>query len=151
MSANANFENKIAEHVSHGAKEDIAVSARPGVILSEPRNNRVTSSVVTQLDRWIARQMVEVVGNPPIVLILWDGVAVTPPVTNPIATIRYYNRSAMIKTILNPELYFGDLYSTGQATVEGDLVRFSEIIYSNLEDGASHNLAGTPTHCQLSR
>jgi cyclopropane-fatty-acyl-phospholipid synthase len=36
---------------------------------------------------------------------------------------------------LNPELYFGDLYSTGQATVEGDLVRFSEIIYSNLEDG----------------
>ncbi|MDH3631369.1 MAG: cyclopropane-fatty-acyl-phospholipid synthase family protein [Gammaproteobacteria bacterium] len=135
MSANANFENEIAEHASHGAKEDIAVSARPGVILSEPRNTRVTPSVVTQLDRWIARQMLEVVGNPPIVLILWDGVAVTPPVTNPIATIRYYNRSAMIKTILNPELYFGDLYSTGQATVEGDLVRFSEIIYSNLEDG----------------
>ena len=135
MSANANFENEIAEHASHGAKEDIAVSARPGMILSEPRNTRVTPSVVTQLDRWIARQMLEVVGNPPIVLILWDGVAVTPPVTNPIATIRYYNRSAMIKTILNPELYFGDLYSTGQATVEGDLVRFSEIIYSNLEDG----------------
>lgn len=135
MSANANFENEIAEHASHGAKEDIAVSARPGVILSEPRNTRVTSSVVTQLDRWIARQMLGVVGDPPVVLILWDGVAVTPPVRNPIATIRYNNRSAMIKTILNPELYFGDLYSTGQATVEGDLVRFSEIIYSNLEDG----------------
>jgi cyclopropane-fatty-acyl-phospholipid synthase len=135
MSANANFENEIAEHASHGAKENIAVSARPGVILSEPRNTRVTRSVVTQLDRWIARQMLGVVGDPPIVLILWDGVAVTPPVRNPIATIRYNNRSAMIKTILNPELYFGDLYSSGQATIEGDLVRFSEIIYTNLEEG----------------
>jgi len=135
MSANANFENEIAEHESHGARDDVAVSARPGLVLSEPRNTRVTRSVVTPLDRWIAGQMLEMVGNPPIVLILWDGVAVTPPVTNPIVTIRYNNRSAMIKTILNPELYFGDLYSTGQATVEGDLVRFSEIIYSKLEDG----------------
>ena len=135
MSANANFENEIAEHESHGAIEDVAVSARPGLILAEPRNTRVTHSVVTQLDRWIARQMLEAVGNPPIVLKLWDGVAVTPLVTNPVVTIQYNNRSAMVKTIMNPELYFGDLYSTGQATVEGDLVRLSEIIYSNLEEG----------------
>lgn len=114
MSANANFENEIAEHESHGSKEDVAVSAMPGSTLSEPGNTRVTRSVVTSLDRWIARQMLEAVGNPPVVLILWDGVAVTPPITNPVATIRYNNRSAMIKTILNPELYFGDLYSTGR-------------------------------------
>jgi len=135
MSANANFENEIAEHESHGAKEGVAVSATTGRTLSETRNTRVTRSVVTSLDRWIARQMLDAVGNPPVVLILWDGVAVSPPVKNPIVTIRYNNRSAMIKTILNPELYFGDLYSTGQATVEGDLVGFSEIIYSNLEEG----------------
>lgn len=135
MSANANFENEIAEHESHGAIEDVAISARPGLVLADPRNTRVTHSVVTQLDRWIARQMLEAVGNPPILLKLWDGVAVTPPVTNPVVTIQYNNRSAMVKTIMNPELYFGDLYSTGQATVEGDLVRLSEIIYSNLEEG----------------
>jgi cyclopropane-fatty-acyl-phospholipid synthase len=135
MSAYVNFENEIAEHESHGAKEDIAVSAQPGVILSEPRNSRVAQSVVTGLDRWIARQMLDGVGNPPIVLKLWDGVAVTPPVKNPVASLQYNNRSAMIKTILNPELYFGDLYSSGQATLEGDLVRFMEIIFTNLEEG----------------
>jgi cyclopropane-fatty-acyl-phospholipid synthase len=135
MSANVNFENEIAEHESHGAKEGIAVSAQPGLILPEPRNSRVAQSVVTGLDRWIARQMLEAVGNPPIVLKLWDGVVVTPLVTNPVVTIQYNNRSAMVKTIMNPELYFGDLYSTGQATVEGDLVRLSEIIYTNLEEG----------------
>jgi cyclopropane-fatty-acyl-phospholipid synthase len=135
MSANANFENEIAEHESHGARDDVAIPARPRVVPAAPRNNRVTRSVVTQLDRWIARQMLEGVGNPPVVLKLWDGIAVTPPIENPVVTIRYNNRSAMVKTIMNPELYFGDLYSTGQATVEGDLVRLSEIIYSNLEDG----------------
>ncbi len=135
MSANVNFENKIAEHESHGAKEDIAVSAQPGIILSEPRSTRVARSVVTGLDRWIARKMLEVVGNPPVVLKLWDGLAVSPPVNNPVAALQYINRSAMLKTIINPELYFGDLYSSGQARFEGDLVKFMEIIYSNLEEG----------------
>jgi len=135
MSANVNFEKEIADHESHGAKEDVAVSAQSGVILSEQRNTPVARSVVTGLDRWIALQMLDVVGNPPIVLKLWDGIPVTPPVKNPVACLQYNNRSAMIKTILNPELYFGDLYSSGQATLEGDLVRFSEIIYTNLEEG----------------
>ncbi len=135
MSANVNFEKKITNHELHGAKEDVAVSAQPGIILSEPRNTRVARSVVTELDRWIAKKMLEVVGNPPIVLKLWDEVAVTPPVKYPVATLQYNNRSAMLKTIMNPELYFGDLYSSGQATLEGDLVRFMEIIYHNLETG----------------
>ena len=39
-----------------------------------------SGSRVTALDRWLARKMLEVVHNPPIVLRLWDGKPVTPPV-----------------------------------------------------------------------
>jgi cyclopropane-fatty-acyl-phospholipid synthase len=91
-------------------------------------------SGVTALDRWLARKMLDVVSNPPIELRLWDGQAVTPPIDNPIARLEYHDRGAMFKTIINPELYFGDLYSTGRVRVSGDLVRFSELIYSNLHD-----------------
>jgi cyclopropane-fatty-acyl-phospholipid synthase len=38
----------------------------------------------------------------------------------------------MWKTIINPELHWGDLYCNGQLEFEGDLVAFLEIIYSNL-------------------
>ena len=75
--------------------------------------------------------------RPPValdILRLWDGQAVTPPIDEPIARLQYKNRSAMIKTIINPELYFGDLYSSGQVSIRGDLVRFTEIIYTNLEE-----------------
>jgi cyclopropane-fatty-acyl-phospholipid synthase len=40
----------------------------------------------------------------------------------------------MFKTIVNPELYFGDLYTSGQVSIAGDLVRFMEIIYTNLKN-----------------
>ncbi|MDH3379278.1 MAG: hypothetical protein OEQ39_20320, partial [Gammaproteobacteria bacterium] len=39
----------------------------------------------------------------------------------------------MLKTIINPELYFGALYACGQVSFSGDLVRFMEMIYTNLE------------------
>jgi len=94
----------------------------------------VRASRVTALDRWMARKMLEVVHNPPIVLRLWDGQPVTPPLDDPIAVLQYRDRGAMLKTIVNPELYFGDLYSAGRVSLSGDLVRFSELIYSNLQD-----------------
>ena len=88
---------------------------------------------VTLLDRWIARKMLAVAGNPPVVLKLWDGAEVsTQP--QPIVRLQYHNRSAMFKTIVNPELYFGDLYTSGQVSIAGDLIGFTDIIYRNLND-----------------
>ena len=89
--------------------------------------------IVTPLDRWIARKMMAVVGDPPVVLRLWDGGEVTQPQAQPVARLQYHSRQAMFKTIINPELYFGDLYASGQVSIGGDLVKFMEIIYNNLE------------------
>jgi len=95
---------------------------------------------VTAMDRWIALKMMEVVGNPPVVLKLWDGVEISPPCDDPIAVITYCDRNAMFKTIINPELHWGDIYCTGQLEFEGDLAGFMHIIYSNLRKKGKGNL-----------
>ena len=134
MSANLEFDGQIAAHKSFKNKPESDFSRNPGFFAGDQGDFAVSPLRVTGLDRWIAKKMMDVVGNPPIELRLWDGKPVTPPIDNPVATLQYNNRGAMLKTIINPELYFGDLYSSGQASFRGDLVRFSEIVYSNLEE-----------------
>ena len=130
MGANLNFENDV---------EAVESPENTGQYSSELNRETLPTassgaSRVTPLDRWLARKMLAVVHNPPIVLRLWDGKTITPPVDEPLASLQYHDRGAMLKTIINPELYFGDLYSTGRVSLSGDLARFSELIYANLQD-----------------
>jgi len=87
---------------------------------------------VTWLDRWLTRKMIEVVGNPPVRISLWDGVEVTPYCENPVAVLVYYDRGALLKTIVDPELYWGDLYCTGRVGFDGDMAEFMEAIYNGI-------------------
>ena len=89
-------------------------------------------SSVTWLDRWLVKKMVEVVGNPPVRISLWDGREVTPPCDNPVAVMVYCDRGALLKTIIDPELHWGDLYCSGRVEFEGDMVEFMEVIYRGL-------------------
>ena len=112
---------------------DSSVNETTDVItLTKRSKSPLFHSRVTRFDRWLARTMLDVVGNPECTLRLWDGKDVTPPVDDPVAVILYGNRLAMWKTILNPELHWGDIYCNGQLEFDGDMARFLEIIYSNL-------------------
>ncbi|RLA08506.1 MAG: cyclopropane-fatty-acyl-phospholipid synthase [Gammaproteobacteria bacterium] len=95
---------------------------------------------VTWIDRWLTRKMVDVVGNPPVRIYLWDNIEATPPVDKPMAILQYNNRSALLKTIANPELYWGDLYSSGQVDFEGDLAEFMAAIYNGISGKGKGNL-----------
>ena len=95
------------------------------------RRPRLFSEHVTFVDRWFARKMMQVVGDPQVSLTLWDGIEVTEQINEPIAKLYYRDRSALFKTILNDELYWGDLYSNGQVEVEGNLTNFVETIYQS--------------------
>ena len=125
MGANIDFDDEIGVREKRENRQQGTIS---GVETAGASGSRVTA-----LDRWVARKMLELVANPPIELRLWDGRPVTSK-RNPVAVLQYLDRAAMLKTILNPELYFGDLYSCGRIRFSGDLVRFSEIIYTNLQD-----------------
>jgi cyclopropane-fatty-acyl-phospholipid synthase len=107
-----------------------------------PQHKRspVFHSKVTWLDRWLVKKMVDVVGNPPVRISLWDGVEVTPPCQNPFAVMVYCDRGALIKTILNPELNWGDLYCSGRVEFEGDMAKFMEVIYLGIRGKGKPNL-----------
>ena len=88
---------------------------------------------VTWLDRWLVRKMLDVVGNPPVRISLWDGIEITPPCENPVAVMVYCDRGALFKTILDPELHWGDLYCSGRVEFEGDMAEFMLAIYLGID------------------
>lgn len=84
---------------------------------------------VTWLDRWLTVKMLKVVGNPPIRISLWDGAEVSPPCENPVADLVYCDRGALFKTIVDPELHWGDLYCSGRVEFKGDMAKFMQAVY----------------------
>lgn len=139
MSVNLNFGKEVTDLDSLEDQKGVYLTS--GATLNEQKTSHASTPRpgVTPLDRWIARQMMAVVGNPSVVLSLWDGIAVTTSISHPVARLQYHSRAAMLKTIINPELYWGELYSNGQVSLEGDLVKFMEIIYSNLRESRGVN------------
>ena len=131
MSANMKYDKVVvSDRVDEGCDP-----MPPAMDLSDTSASVASSGQrVTQLDRWIARKMLAVVGNPPLALKLWDGVEVSAPQQNPVFRLQYHNRSAMLKTIVNPELYFGDLYTSGEVSIAGDLIGFTDAVYRSLKD-----------------
>lgn len=111
----------------------LTASSVPGAAVPTARSKSpMFHSRVTRFDRWLARTMFELVGRPRATLRLWDGQDVTPPVDDPLAVILYGNRLAMWRTILNPELNWGDLYCNGQLEFDGDLPTFLELVYRHI-------------------
>ena len=101
----------------------------PSSLKAHHKKAPVVHSEVTRLDRWLVMKMVDVVGNPPVRISLWDGIEVTPYCENPVAVMVYCDRGALFKTILDPELHWGDLYCAGRVIFEGDMARFMQAIY----------------------
>ncbi|MCG6939575.1 MAG: cyclopropane-fatty-acyl-phospholipid synthase family protein [Gammaproteobacteria bacterium] len=87
---------------------------------------------VSLLDRWLVRKMLDVVGNPPVRISLWDGKEVTPHCKNPVAVMVYRTRGSLLKTIIDPELYWGDLYCAGDVEFTGDMAEFLAVIYRGI-------------------
>lgn len=106
-----------------GTKNKLGVVAKPS---SRPKR-------VNAMDRWVLRQMSSVVGDPPFTLSLWDGVEHRYQTARPaVAHLKIRDRGALYWLLLDPELHFGDLYSTGRLEVEGDLLKFLEVAYQSI-------------------
>ena len=92
---------------------------------------------VLGLDRWLVNKMLAYTGNPPVSICLWDGREVN-ACQEAVAKLTIHDRAALLKLVVDPELHFGDLYSSGRLEASGDLVKFLEAVYSSLRqtDGA---------------
>ncbi len=86
-----------------------------------------------RFDRALCRTLLRAAGSPPIAIRLWDGETISPAQKAPVATLVLADRGALYRLIRNPDLHFGDLYSTGRIEVEGDLVAMLEAVYRGVE------------------
>jgi len=92
-----------------------------------PQHGRVSG-----LERRLLGYMFDAIGNPPVEVVLWNGERCSFSRAPAVACMHVHDRSALLRLILDPELYFGDAYTSGNIEVEGDLVRFIESIYRSM-------------------
>jgi cyclopropane-fatty-acyl-phospholipid synthase len=79
------------------------------------------------LDRWLLTRLHASVGSPAIEIAVRGGASISP--AGAVARLSFANRAALLAVLADPALRFGDAYSAGDATVEGDLVGFLETVY----------------------
>lgn len=84
---------------------------------------------VSALDRWMARKLLDLLGQPPLAFVLWNGEEISPSGAVPTVRVRMHDSEVLHQLLMNPALHFGDLYSTGRIDIEGDLIDFLEIAY----------------------
>jgi cyclopropane-fatty-acyl-phospholipid synthase len=89
----------------------------------------VATAPATATDRWLARKMLKVLGNPPVTVVLWSGEEIIASQDAPVARVRFRDRGALFRLLVNPDLHFGDLYSIGRIEVDGNLVEVLEVTY----------------------
>ncbi len=91
-------------------------------------------------DKWLVIRLLQMGGNPPICIVLWDGQEVFNTSEKPSKRIFLRDRGALYKLITNPDLQFGELYSAGRLEVEGDLAELTEIIQRTIPDYGQRSL-----------
>ncbi|MEJ2440402.1 MAG: cyclopropane-fatty-acyl-phospholipid synthase [Gammaproteobacteria bacterium] len=97
-----------------------------------PREQRMRSSgPVTAMDRWLARKILELAGDPPINVQLWDDSEVSTH-DSVLHKLVITDRQALWQLVYDPEFNFGELYSSSRVSLEGDLVTFLEAAYQGM-------------------
>jgi cyclopropane-fatty-acyl-phospholipid synthase len=90
-------------------------------------------SVSIPIDAWLVKRLLDAVGNPPICIQLATGQEVLAQgTTQPQVTLRLRDRSALYALLHKPTRTFGELYSQGRLTVDGDLARALDVIYGSI-------------------
>ncbi|MEJ2140838.1 MAG: cyclopropane-fatty-acyl-phospholipid synthase [Gammaproteobacteria bacterium] len=100
----------------------------------------MVSGKAGSLDRWLVKTMLEFAGNPPLSVRIWDGSIIEINSEQHKSLLTINDRAAMIKLILEPELFFGDLYSSGRIEYDGDLVKLCESIYTSIDEPRENHL-----------
>jgi cyclopropane-fatty-acyl-phospholipid synthase len=74
--------------------------------------------------RWL-----RAIGYPPVQIVLWNGQEISGDEMNPSARLLIPDPGALLKLVIDPALYFGELYTAGRIEVQGRLLDFLEVVY----------------------
>ncbi|PYT48172.1 MAG: cyclopropane-fatty-acyl-phospholipid synthase [Acidobacteria bacterium] len=90
----------------------------------------------SRIDEWMLQKVYRAAGQPAVRLGLRNGVEVSPKGALPAANIVIQDRKTLFRLLLDPEAEFGDAYSKGRITLDGDLVSSLEIVYRSMTEVA---------------
>ncbi len=79
------------------------------------------------LDVWLLQKLSTFLGDPALEFAIKDGARVGP--SNAVARVTFANRATLLPVLADPAMRFGDAYSDGTVTIDGDLVRMLEVVY----------------------
>jgi cyclopropane-fatty-acyl-phospholipid synthase len=91
---------------------------------------------VTALDRWLINQLAGMIGHPPLKIVLWDAetIQIGDRQAEYIPTVTLSDRNILWRMMIDPEMQFGDMYSSGRIRFDGDLAGFLTIIFRSMGD-----------------
>ena len=94
---------------------------------------------VTSLDRWLIERIFDFIGRPPVTLVLWDGQVAYGADLHQVPVVTLCDRNVLWRLLIDPELYFGDMYSAGRIRFEGDLAGFLTDVFNSMADYGTGN------------
>ncbi len=97
-------------------------SAEPSPTAAGKAAIRPGAGPVRPWHRLLIRQLLTLVGKPPLSAALWDGQIIRASSAAPLATIFIHNAATLRRLALNPFFQFGEAYASGQIDIVGDLV-----------------------------
>jgi cyclopropane-fatty-acyl-phospholipid synthase len=102
-------------------------TAVPGAVPLPPELPAASPARGNRADRWLLARVLSSLGSPPLELAIRDGAQVS--AGKPVARVTFESRSTLLWLARDVPLRFGDAYSDGRVTVEGDMVALLETVY----------------------
>ncbi len=96
---------------------------------TETAQQATLGSFFSALERSLLARILNAFGSPPVQVVLWNGVSIPGNQQNMAGRVFIRDRGALLKLALDPELYFGELYSEKRIEVEGNLLEFLDAVF----------------------
>lgn len=117
------------EQSLNSASETAEVTARPPSPPAIPDLPSDTRGQGSAFDRLLLSRLSEVLGRPAVEFAVRGSAWVGGEGRAPVARVTFDSRATLLSIIANPHLRFGDAYSDGTVTIDGDLVSLCEAVY----------------------
>jgi cyclopropane-fatty-acyl-phospholipid synthase len=132
--------------MKQGFGNPLGISSRDALPIKQRKTGEESGSrQTTAFEHWLLERMLQRLGDTPVTITAWDGWMVTNEKKSPASGkprksffLTLHDAAALWRLVLDPEYQFGELYSSGGLTVEGDLAGLIESIFIAQRRQRSH-------------
>lgn len=103
----------------------------PGMDFMSPASEHraLFGNMIFATEKMLLTKMMHAIGNPPLQIVLWNGQKISNHEGSEVAQVFIRDRGALLKLIADPELNFGEMYSSHRIDIKGSLLDFLDAVY----------------------